>query len=227
MMTRDEFEKSLRAVGEGRYHHLHPFNVRMNAGELSPEAIRLWVANRFYYQQAIPVKDAAIVSNCPDRAVRRLWLHRIVDHDGRSGDEGGLEAWLRLGEACGLERGVLLRHELLRPAARFAVDGYVNLARTAPWPVAVASSLTEMFAPDIMAQRLAAFRKYYGWIPERGFAYFESRVVQSRVVSGEALAITLERCDTGALQRQAVAALRLKCEVLWSLLDALEIPGAP
>jgi pyrroloquinoline-quinone synthase len=222
MMTPEAFVAALRAVGEGRYHHLHPFHVRMNAGELSPEQIRVWVANRFYYQKNIPVKDAGLIANCPEREVRRLWLHRIVDHDGREGEEGGIEAWVRLGEACGLKRGVLWADAGLLPGVRFAVEAYVQFARTKPWPVAVASSLTEMFAPDLMAERLAAFRKYYTWVPDWGFDYFQRRVTQSRTDSDEALALALRWCDTPELQREAVAALRFKCDVLWSLLDAID-----
>jgi pyrroloquinoline-quinone synthase len=212
----------LRAVGEGRYHHLHPFNIRMNRGELSPEAIRRWVANRFYYQKNIPIKDAAILSRCPEREARRIWIHRVTDHDGHTGEEGGIEAWIRLGRAVGLEPARLWSDADLVPGVRFAVDAYVNFARTQPWPVAIASSLTEMFAPDIMAERLAAFRKFYTWVPDWGFDYFQRRVTQARVDSDEALGLTLDWCDTAALQEQAVAALRFKCDVLWSLLDAID-----
>jgi pyrroloquinoline-quinone synthase len=226
MMTHDEFTQALRAVGEGRYHHLHPFNVRMNRGELSPEAIRRWVANRFYYQKNIPMKDAAILSRCPERDVRRIWIHRVTDHDGHVGEEGGIEAWIRLGRACGLEPARMWSDADLLPGVRFAVDAYVNFARTQPWPVAIASSLTEMFAPDIMAERLTAFRKFYTWVPDWGFDYFERRVTQARVDSDEALRITLDRCDIAALQEEAVAALRFKCDVLWSLLDAIDTDPA-
>jgi pyrroloquinoline-quinone synthase len=222
MMSRDEFVAALRLVGEGRYHHLHPFHVRMNRGELSPEAIRLWVANRFYYQKNIPVKDAALISNCSEREVRRIWLHRIVDHDGRTGKEGGIEAWLRLAEACGLSRDQLSTDALLVPGARFSVDAYVRFVQTHPWPVAIASSLTEMFAPDLMAERLAAFRKYYTWIPDWGFDYFEGRVIQARTDSSEALDLTLTWCCTPEMQEQALGSLRFKCDVLWSLLDAID-----
>jgi len=221
-MTNDEFLAALRAVGESGYHHLHPFHVRMNAGRLSPEEIRVWVANRFYYQRCIPLKDAAILSNCPERDVRRAWLHRIVDHDGRSGAEGGIEAWLRLAEGCGLDHASVLVGEGLRPGVRFAVDAYVHFARTEPWPVAVASSLTELFAPDLMAERLAAFREHYRWVPDWAFDYFQNRVTQARVDSDEALALTLRWCDTPELQQRAVDALRFKCDVLWSLLDAID-----
>ncbi len=221
-MTSEDFLAALRAVGEQGYHHRHPFHVRMNAGELTPDEVRRWVVNRFYYQRSIPRKDAAILSNCPEREVRRAWLHRIVDHDGHEGSEGGIEAWLRLAEGCGLKRAAVLAGEGLLPGVQFAVDAYVNFARTEPWPVAVASSLTEMFAPDLMAERLAAFRAHYQWVPESAFDYFRSRVTQARVDSGEALGLTLRWCDTPELQRRAVEALRFKCDVLWSLLDAID-----
>ncbi len=225
-MNDTEFLKALRDVGEGRYHHLHPFHVRMNRGELTPNEIRRWAANRFYYQRSISLKDAALLSNCPERDVRRLWLHRIVDHDGRTGDEGGIEAWLRLGEACGLTREALWAGEGLLPGVRFAVDAYVTFARTEPWPVAVASSLTEMFAPDLMAERLAAFRRFYTWIPDWGFDYFQRRVTQARTDSDEALAIVLQWCNDDALRRRAVAALRFKCDVLWAQLDSIDATDA-
>ena len=221
-MTPDEFLAALRAVGESSYHHRHPFHLRMHAGELSPEQIQVWVANRFYYQRHIPIKDAAILSNCPERDVRRAWLHRIVDHDGREGIEGGIEAWLRLAEGCGLDRGKVLAGEGLRPGTRFAVDAYVNFARTQPWPVAVSSSLTELFAPDIMATRLAAFREHYQWVPDWAFDYFNRRVTQARVDSNEALDLTMRWCDTPELQQRAVDALRFKCDLLWSMLDAID-----
>jgi len=222
-MTPDEFLAALRAVGEGGYHHLHPFHVRMNAGELAPEQIRIWAANRFYYQRNIPLKDAAILSNCPERDVRRIWLHRIVDHDGLTeGKVGGIEAWLRLAEGCGLDREKVLAGEGLLPGVRFAVDAYVNFARSQPWPIAIASSLTELFAPDIMANRLAAFRQYYTWVPDWAFEYFQSRVTQARVDSNEALDLTIRWCDTPELQKRAVDALRFKCDVLWSMLDAID-----
>jgi len=225
--SRAEFTNRLRAVGAGRYHDQHPFHCRMNDGQLDPDAIRGWVANRFYYQQNIPIKDAAIVSNCPIREVRRLWLHRIVDHDGVGQGQGGIEAWLRLGEACGLGRNELLDERHLLPGVRFAVDAYVNLARTSPWPIAVASSLTELFAPDLMAQRLAAFQKYYRWVKSWGFDYFRRRVVQARVDSREGLKLTLDYCGTRLLQEQAVRALSFKCDVLWAMLDAIQSRYAP
>jgi len=240
---RETFVEKLRAIGAGAYHDKHPFHVAMNAGHLSPEALRSWVANRFYYQRNIPIKDAAILSNCPVREVRRVWIHRILDHDGtttrRGGfqsalprdvsaavkppllEGGGIEAWLRLGEACGLPRAELIEDRHLRPGVRFAVDAYVNFARTKPWPVAIASSLTELFAPDLMKRRIAAFEKFYSWIDPRGLDYFRRRTIQARYDSNEALAITLEYCNTPELQPEAARALEFKCDVLWSMLDAI------
>jgi len=221
LWDRETFLENLRVIGARAYHDKHPFHAAMNEGRLSPEALRGWVANRFYYQRNIPIKDAAILSNCPLREVRRVWIRRILDHDGTSEHEGGIEAWLRLGEACGLSRDELLQNRLLKPGVHFAVDAYVNFARTQPWPIAVASSLTELFAPDLMALRLAAFEKYYSWIDSRGLDYFRRRVTQARRDSDEALAITLNHCNTPELQRDAVRALEFKCDVLWSMLDAI------
>jgi pyrroloquinoline-quinone synthase len=221
LLDRETFIAKLREVGGRAYHDKHPFHVAMNEGRLSPDALRGWVANRFYYQHNIPIKDAAILSNCPLRKIRRVWIHRIIDHDGRSENEGGIEAWLRLGEACGLSRNDLLEDRHLQPGVRFAVDAYVNFARRQPWPVAIASSLTELFAPDLMATRLAAFEKFYTWIDPSGLDYFRRRVTQARHDSGEALAITLEHCNTHELQNAAIRGLEFKCDVLWSMLDPI------
>jgi len=221
LWDRETFIEKLRAIGARAYHDKHPFHVAMNEGWLSPDALRGWVANRFYYQRNIPIKDAAILSNCPVREVRRLWIHRILDHDGDADNEGGIEAWLRLGEACGLPRDGLIEDRHLQPGVRFAVDGYVNFARTQPWPIAIASSLTELFAPDLMAARLSAFEKSYPWVDRDGLNYFRRRTTQAQRDSDEALAITLEYCNTPELQRDAVRALEFKCDVLWSMLDAI------
>ncbi len=216
------FAERLRQVGTQRYHDKHPFHRLMNQGKLSREAIAGWVANRFYYQRNIPIKDAAIVSNCPIREVRRLWLHRITDHDGARQGEGGIEAWLKLAEACGMSRAEVLDERRVLPGVRFAVDAYVNLARTKPWPVAVASSLTELFAPDLMANRLAAFEQHYTWVKPWGFEYFRRRLRQAKADSAEGLELTLTYCDTRALQEAAVRALSFKCDVLWAMLDAIQ-----
>ena len=218
--ARGVFAAKLRKVGAS-YHHKHPFHRLMNSGKLGRRAIRLWVANRFYYQTSIPVKDAAILSNCPLRDVRRLWLHRITDHDGAQGDEGGIGAWLRLGGSCGLSRENLLLHREVVPGVRYAVDAYVTFARTQPWPVAVASSLTELFAPDLMAKRLEAFQRHYKWIEPSGLEYFRRRLVQAPRDSGEALELTLKHCASLEMQMAALRALQFKCDLLWAMLDAI------
>jgi pyrroloquinoline-quinone synthase len=219
---KEKFAANLQKIGGLSYHHQHPFHVLMNAGRLDRQAIQIWVANRFYYQTSIPIKDAAIISNCPFREVRRLWLHRITDHDGTQGDEGGIGAWLRLGEACGLSRKSLLAHRHVVPGVRFAVDAYVNFARTRPWPVAVASSLTELFAPDLMAKRLEAFKQFYPWVKAYGLDYFTRRLTQAPRDSGEALKLTLDHCVTLEMQQSAVQALHFKCDLLWAMLDSID-----
>ncbi len=212
----------LRSQAE-RYHAAHPFHVRMNEGELSRRQIEGWVANRFAYQQAIPIKDAAILSNCPDVAVRRRWIRRITDHDGTADSVGGIEAWVRLGEACGVPRAEMLDQRHVVPGVRFAVDAYVTFARTKPWVTAVASSLTELFAPDLMATRLAAFEKYYTWIDPEGLQYFRNRLFQAPRDSEHALEVVLEHCHTDAEQQAAFDALAFKNDVLWSMMDAIDL----
>ena len=221
----DEFVAALREHSR-RYHDQHPFHRRMNAGELDPEQIRCWVANRFCYQAAIPRKDAAILANCPDREVRRRWLRRIVDHDGTADGEGGIEAWLRLGEAVGLTRGEMEDERHVVPGVRFAVDAYLTFARTRPWVEAVASSLTELFAPDLMAERLAAFERHYTWIDPQGLTYFRARLTQAPRDSAHALEVVTEHCRTPEQQAAALAALSFKCDVLWSMLDAIDLACA-
>ncbi len=221
----DEFVAALREHSR-RYHDQHPFHRRMNAGELDPEQIRCWVANRFCYQAAIPRKDAAILANCPDREVRRRWLRRIVDHDGTADGEGGIEAWLRLGEAVGLTRGEMEDQRHVVPGVRFAVDAYVTFARTRPWVEAVASSLTELFAPDLMAERLAAFERHYTWIDPQELTYFRARLTQAPRDSAHALEVVTEHCRTPEQQAAALAALSFKCDVLWSMLDAIDLACA-
>jgi pyrroloquinoline-quinone synthase len=217
----ESFVAALRAQSR-RYHDQHPFSRRMNEGSLSRGQIQGWVANRFYYQETIPRKDAAILSNCPEREVRRRWVRRIHDHDGTADGEGGIEAWLRLGEAVGLTREEVEDERHVVPGVRFAVDAYVTFARTRPWVEAVASSLTELFAPDLMADRLAAFERHYPWIDPGGLAYFRARLTQAPRDSEHALQVVTERCRTPDQRAAAVAALSFKCDVLWSMLDAID-----
>ena len=215
------FIARLRAQGE-RYHNLHPFHRRMDAGELTREELRRWVANRFYYQKCIPLKDAAIMANCPEVEVRRAWVQRIIDHDGTGDGTGGTESWLQLGEALGVSRDELTSERRVLPAVRFAVDAYVNFARQKTWVEAVASSLTELFGPAAMRVRLEALERHYPWIDPAGLEYFRARLVQAPRDAQYALDLTVERCRTREQQDAAVAALRFKTEVLWAQLDAIE-----
>ena len=233
LLAPEEFIAALRAQGT-RYHNLHPFHRRMDAGELTREELQRWVSNRFYYQKCIPLKDAAILANCPEVDVRREWIQRIIDHDGTTGGTGGIESWLRLGEALGVTRGELRSEAHVLPGVRYAVDAYVNFARQKPWIEAVASSLTELFGPAAIRVRLDALERHYDWIDPAGLDYFRSRLVQAPRDAQYALDLTVERCRTREQQDAAVAALRFKTEVLWAQLDAIErgntqdsIPPAP
>lgn len=219
--SRAEFEAQLRAKGRA-YHIHHPFNVMLNCGRAQPEQIRGWVANRFYYQISIPVKDAAILANCTDRAVRCNWVQRILDHDGHGDDPGGIESWLRLAEAVGLERDTVQALSDVLPGVRFAVDAYVNFARRAPWTEGVCASLTELFAPQIHQQRLAGWPSYYPWIEPGGLAYFQNRVSQAQRDVDFALALTLDRFQSRAEQERALEILQFKLDVLWQMNDALQ-----
>lgn len=219
--TCDEFVERLRAHGAS-YHDRHPFHVRMNAGELTREELQRWVANRFAYQQVIPRKDAAILANCPDPQVRRRWISRIIDHDGTAEQPGGIESWLRLGEAIGVPREELLDERHVLPGVRFAVDAYLEFCRTQPWIIAVASSLTELFGPDAIRVRVAAMEQHYPWIERDGLAYFVERLTLAPRDAQEALALVLERCTRLDQQQAAVAALGFKCDLLWAQLDAID-----
>ena len=220
--TPQEFEAQLREKGAG-YHIHHPFNVMINSGRATPEQIRGWVANRFYYQISIPIKDGAVIANCPDREVRRQWVQRILDHDGHGDDAGGIEAWIRLGEATGLSREEVtdLRHVV--PGVRFAVDAYVNFARQRPWQESVCASLTELFAPRIHQERLASWPEHYPWIDPAGLQYFRGRVQQARRDVEHGLAVTLAHFNTRALQDRALEILQFKLDILWTMLDAMQV----
>jgi len=220
--SKEEFERQLRSKGD-RYHIHHPFQVAMNNGKLNREQIQGWVYNRFYYQICIPIKDAAILSNCPDRDVRREWIQRIIDHDGTKGDEGGIEAWTRLGEAVGLKREEITSLKHVLPGVRFAVDAYVNFARSRPWQEAVTSSLTELFAPEIHKSRLENWPQHYPWIDQEGYQYFRNRLAQARRDVKFALSFTLDHYKTREQQERALEILQFKLDVLWSMVDAMQI----
>lgn len=217
--TPEEFERQLRALAP-RYHINHPFQVMMNRGELSREQIQGWVCNRFYYQVSIPLKDAALMSNCPDRDVRRQWIQRILDHDGREGYEGGIEAWVSLGQACGLSREDVISQRHVLPGVRFAVDAYVNFVRRADWHEAVSSSLTELFAPTIHKERLANWPKVYPWIDAEGLEYFRRRLKEAHRDVDHGLALTLGYFTTRTQQEKVISIVQFKLDVLWTMLDA-------
>jgi pyrroloquinoline-quinone synthase len=215
-----ELERRIRGLLAERYHHAHPFNQRMHEGILSPAQIRGWIANRFYYQERIPIKDAIILSKLPWE-YRREWIGRIVDHDGSAPGEGGLEGWLRLGDAAGLSRADLLEHRMLIPAARFACDAYVTFVEKHGWLEGVASSLTELSAPSIMGVRIAAFEAHYRWVKPEGLEYFRSRVTQGGRDASFALPVVLEHARTRPDQDGVLDAVRTKCDILGAFLDAV------
>ncbi len=209
----------LRAL-DTRYHDKHPFHRALVEGLLAPDQVRAWVANRYYYQKMIPIKDAAILSRLPTRDHRRAWIARIVDHDGVAGDRGGTFKWLALADAVGLDRDDVLSERLVAPGARFAVDAYVSFARERSWLEAVASSLTELFGPPVMTHRVAAIVEHYPWIDRAGLAYFEDRIPLAERDADTALRWVLDEAETPEQQDACVAALSFKCDVLWCLLDA-------
>ena len=218
--SREEFEQKLYDKGK-LYHIHHPLHIDMNNGLCTQQQIQGWVANRFYYQISIPVKDANVLANCPDRDVRRHWVQRILDHDGYGDKEGGIEAWLRLGEACGLNREEILSQEHVLPGVRFAVDAYVNFARNATWQEAACSSLTELFAPTIHQKRLDDWPGHYPWIDAEGYQYFRNRLSEARRDVEQGLQITLDSFTTREQQEHALNILQFKLDILWTMLDAM------
>ncbi len=220
--ARAEFEAKLHRLGS-RYHIHHPFQVMMAQGKLSRPQIQGWVANRYYYQLSIPIKDANLLANCPDRNTRRMWIQRILDHDGYGDDPGGIEAWLALGEAVGLGRDVLESTQMVLPGVRFAVDAYVNFVRRAEWHEGAASSLTELFAPEIHRQRLDNWPTHYPWVDAQGLQYFRKRLSEARRDVEHGLRLTLDYFQTRSQQERAVQILQFKLDVLWSMLDAMYI----
>lgn len=220
--SRTEFERQLRSM-ERYYHIHHPFHIRMNSGGCAREEIQCWVANRYYYQRSIPIKDAAIMANCGDPAARRMWVQRILDHDGTSDESGGLEAWLRLGEAVGLSRSDLVENRYLLPGVKFACDAYVHFARRATWQEAACSSLTELFAPRIHQKRLDAWPQFYPWIETEGYTYFRKRLSEARRDVEHGLSVTLDYFHTRVDQRRAIEILRFKLHILWSMLDSMQM----
>ena len=205
----------------GSYYANHPFHQSMHEGQLTKRQLQGWVANRLAYQRAIPRKDAAILSNCPEPGVRRLWLQRIVDHDGTEAGSGGIEMWIRLGEALGVPREEMEDERHVLPGVRFATEAYVTFCKTRPWIEGVAASLTELFAPDLMRKRIAAFPQHYGWVRPEALEYFKSRLTQAPRDSQHGLHLVMTRCTTVETQRKAFAALAFKLELLWVMIDTI------
>ena len=219
--SQEEFEAKLREKGQG-YHIYHPIHVMMYEGKLTKEQLQCWVANRFYYQISIPMKDAAILSNCPDKEIRKGWIVRIVDHDGEGDVEGGIEAWIKLGEAVGLTREQVTSLEMVSPGVKFAVDAYVNFARQRPWQESVCSSLTELFAPHIHQQRISSWPQMYPWINENGLVYFKKRLTEARRDVEQGLQVTLDYFGPSReMQERALQILQFKLDVLWVIADAI------
>ena len=241
LWSEGDFQQRMRQVGEQSYYDKHPFHLLLQEGKLDRAALGCWIRNRFYYQRNIPVKDAFILANAP-REVRKVWLHRITDHDGDDAANlpGGIQSWVRLDLGVSSEAppdfgtkskeeqaAVLGAHKQMLnaapvlPGVRRTVQSYVDFAKNARWELAVASSLTEMFAPDLMNRRLASLEEHYPEIPSWAYDYFRNRPPQARRDCGEAWAIVFRHCATPKAQREAVRALEFKCSVLWSMLDAI------
>jgi pyrroloquinoline-quinone synthase len=220
-VTAEQFVARLREEGEKRYHDRHPFHIAMHEGKLSREQIQAWVRNRFYYQTRIPIKDAIILSKSEDPAFRRMWMRRIVDHDGAKEGEGGLAQWLRLAKGVGLDVEEVKSLRSVEPGVRFACDAYVTLVRERPLVEAVASSLTEFFSPDIMSKRIAAWEQHYPWVEAETLAYFRGRVTRAREDSREAIDYVIAHATTPDVQDRCVDALITKTQILWALLDAI------
>ena len=223
MSSTEAFVARLKEEGEKRYHDRHPFHVRMHAGQLTKEQIQGWVLNRFYYQTRIPIKDAIILSKSEDPTFRRSWIRRIHDHDGMQEGEGGLASWLRLAKGVGLDVDEVKSLRRVLPAVRFACDSYVQLVRERMLLEAVASSLTEFFSPDIMAKRIVAWEQHYPWVDPETMEYFRGRVTRAKADSREAIDYVTMHATTPELQDKCVDALITKTQILWALLDAVEL----
>ena len=229
-LSLDELRAQLRAVGEERYHHKHPFHLLMHEGRLSREQLQAWALNRYYYQSIIPIKDAIILSRGTDPEFRRAWRKRVIDHDGDAASEGGIKRWLKLAEATGLDPAQVRAGTGILPATRFAVNEYLNIVRTRSLLEAVASSLTEMFARDLISLRMEKLRHHYPWL-SGGLDYFEARLTQAPEDAHYAVNYVYENAKTRGQQELAIQALRDKCDILWAQLDALYFayvqPGWP
>lgn len=230
LLAESDFVARFQAIGEERYHHKHPFHLLMHEGKLTRGQLQAWALNRYYYQSAIPIKDAALLARSDDPEFRRAWRKRIIDHDGDGSRPGGIEKWLKLVEATGLPREQALQGSGILPATRYAVEGYVNFVRSRSHLEAVASSLTELFSGKLIALRMDALRQHYPWLSS-GLDYFQARITQAPEDANFALAWVVRHAHSREEQELALNALRAKCDILWAQLDALYFayvsPGWP
>jgi coenzyme PQQ biosynthesis protein C len=221
LLSPEELESALREIGAKRYHNLHPFHRMLHGGQCSKGQVQAWALNRYYYQSSIPLKDASLIARCDDPAIRREWRSRLVDHDGECEGDGGIARWLKLTDGVGLDRDYVTSLRGLLPGTRFAVDAYVRFVREKTLLEAIASSLTELFSPAIIGERMAGMLAHYDFISRETLGYFDKRPPQAERDSGFALAYVKEHARTPQDQQRVLAALEFKCDVLWTMLDAL------
>jgi pyrroloquinoline-quinone synthase len=221
ILTPDGLEAALRAIGAERYHNLHPFHKLLHGGQLSRGQVQAWALNRFYYQSRIPAKDAFLLARLPTPDLRRAWRSRILDHDGDGPGTGGIARWMKLAEGVGLDPDYVASTRGILPATRFAVDAYVDFVRDRTILEAIASSLTEMFSPTIIAERVSGMLRNYPFVTEATLAYFTPRLTQAPRDVEFALGYVKAHADSVEKQQAVLAALRFKCDVLWAQLDAL------
>ena len=221
LLTPEGLEASLREIGATRYHNLHPFHRLLHGGKLDQRQVQAWALNRYYYQSMIPQKDAALISRLPDAASRRAWRQRLIDHDGDETSDGGISRWLRLAAGVGLDADYVASTAGILPITRFAVDAYVHFVRDKPLIEAIASSLTEMFSPGIIAERVSGMLAHYDFVSQDTLAYFNARLHQAPRDADYALDYVKVNATTPELQAAVLAALRFKCDVLWAQLDGL------
>jgi len=230
LLTNEELRARLLAVGPERYHHRHPFHLRMHEGQLTRGQLQAWALNRYYYQSRIPIKDAIILSRTEDKEFRKAWRKRIVDHDGDATSAGGIQRWIKLAEAAGLDPTQVELGEGILPATRYAVNEYLNIVRDRTFLEAVASSLTELFSKDLISLRMDRMRQHYPWLAG-GLDYFEARLTQAPEDAAFAIQYVQQNAKTRTQQELAIQALRDKCDILWAQLDALYFayvqPGWP
>jgi len=221
LLSPAELEAALRDIGARRYHRLHPFHHLLHNGKCTKGQVQAWALNRYYYQAMIPIKDASLIARCDDSAIRREWRSRLVDHDGEQGDDGGIARWLRLTDGLGLDRDYVSSLRGLLPATRFAVDAYVRFVREKTLLEAIASSLTEMFSPQIIGERVEGMLASYPFVTRETLAYFDKRPPQAARDADFALNYCKMNARTPEQQQQVLAALEFKCSVLWAMCDAL------